>query len=531
MGNFASGRRGHDRLGEEMESHLASLTAENLRAGMTQEEAHRQARLKLGAVEAVREEYHAEEGLPFLEVLLLDARYALRMLRKSPGFTAVAFITLMLGIGANVVVFGVLNAVVLQPLEVQDAQSLYQVRHQQWMNFRLITTSYPAFEDFQRRNTTFSGMTAINAYARAGMSWRHSAINVSGVWVSGNYFDLLGVQPEVGHFFHGADEHGAGSAPYVVLSDALWHSAFHGDSGVVGTIVEFNQHPYTVVGVAPAAFHGTERFTWPDYWMPITNVTNEGSDDLRNRAEVSVTVIGRLKPGVTPQQATDNLDAISAELAKEYPQTDDGQPLRLVHPGLFGDEGEVIRGFLWSVTALALLVLTAACANLATLFAARAADRGQELALRVALGSSRRRLVQQLLTEAVMVSLLGGAAAMVGAYVLLGVLDRWESPYGHLPVGVDPRVYVAGLVLTLGSGLLFGIAPAKQVWQSSPLESLKSGGGGFPALARSRLAGLTVGRADCNLHPAGHGVPGGGARHDALNADAAGLSAARGDAG
>ena len=303
-------------------------------------------------------------------------------------------------------------------------------------------------------------MIGINAYAHAGLMWRKAVTSVSGDWVTGNYFDLLGVQPEAGRFFHEADEHGPDSAQYVVLSDALWRSAFHADRDVVGATVELNQHPFTVVGVAPAQFHGTERFVWPDYWIPMTNQQQAGSDDyLHSRSEISVTVIGRIKPGVTAQQATENLNAIASQLAKEYPETDGDQLLRLIHPGLFGDEGDVIRGFLWSVTALALLVLAAACANLATLFAARAADRSQELALRVALGSSRRRLVRQLLTEAVMVSLMGGAAAVVGAYLLLGALNRWHSPYGPLPITVDPRVFLAGLALTLVSALLFGMAP------------------------------------------------------------------------
>ncbi len=272
-----------------------------------------------------------------MENLLLDVRYALRVLRKSPAFTVVALLTLMLGIGANVVVFGVLNAVLLHPLDVSDPQSLYQIRHKQWMIGRLLTTSYPAFEDFRRRNTTFSGMAGIYGYSHAGLSWRNAVMQVHGDEVTGNYFDLLGVQPEVGRFFHAADEHGPDSAPYVVLSDALWRSAFHADPGVVGTTVELNKHPFTVVGVAPAQFHGTERFVWPDYWMPMVNEEQvEGSDYLHSRTSITVTVIGRLKPGVTPRQATENLNAIAAELAKEYPETDDGQPLRLIHPGLSG---------------------------------------------------------------------------------------------------------------------------------------------------------------------------------------------------
>jgi predicted permease len=494
--NFTIRRRSDSRLREELESHITIQTEENIRAGMTTEEARRHARLKFGPLEAIREHYHAEAGLPFLETLLLDIRYALRGLRKSPAFTAVAVLTLMLGIGANVVVFGVLNAVLLRPLDVSDPGSLYQLRHQKWMSFRLLTTSFPAFEDFERRNTTFSGLAGVNAYAQAELSWRGKVVReIAGDWVTGNYFDLLGVQPELGRFFHAADEHGPDSAPYVVLSDALWRSTFLADPGVVGTTVELDQHLFTVVGVAPARFHGTERFVWPDYWLPMANEgqAETGPDYLHSRSLITVTVIGRIKPGVTPRQATENLNAISAELAKEYPQTDDGQPLRLIHPGLFGDEGDVIRRFLWTVTVLALLVLAAACANLASLSAARTADRGHELALRVALGSTRGRLMRQLLTEAVMLSLLGGAAGLSTAYLLLGVLNRWHSPYGHLPVTVDARVYLAGLAFTLGSAFLFGMVPARQAWHSSPMQAIKSGPMESLPLRRFALRDLLLG--------------------------------------
>jgi predicted permease len=337
-------------------------------------------------------------------------------------------------------------------------------------------------------------MTGIYGYSYATLSWRNAVMNVHGDEVSGNYFDLLGVQPEIGRFFHASDERGPDSAPYVVLSENLWRSAFQADRSVIGTVVELNQHPFTVVGIAPARFHGTERFVWLDYWIPMVNQGQvEGRDYLHSRTSVTVTVIGRLKSGVTPLQATENLNAISAELAKEYPQTDDGQPLRLIHPGLFGDEGDVIRGFLYSVTVLALLVLTAACANLASLFAARAADRSRELAFRVALGSSRGRLARQLLTEAAIVALIGGAAGLVTANLLLGVLNRWQSPYGHLAVTADVRVYLAGLLLTLGSALLSGMVPARQAWRSSPLQMLKSGPGDATHLRGFALRDLLLG--------------------------------------
>src|SRR5258708_349115 len=379
---------------------------------------------------------------------------------------------MMVGIGANVVAFGVVNAVVMTALDVSDSENPYQIRHKAWMSGRLLTTSYPAFEDFRQRNPTFTGMAAFYGYSNAALSSsRNTAIKVSGYEVTDNYFDLLGVQPELGRFFHPAEEHGPNSVPCVVLSNDLWRSAFHADRAVVGTTVELNKHPFTVVGVATAQFHGTEKFRWPDYWIPTVNEEQvEGWDYLHSRTSY-VTVIGRLKTGVTPQQATENLNAIAADLAKEYPRTDTGVSLRLIHPGLFGDDGDVIRGFVYGVTVVALLVLAAACANLASLFAARPADRSRELALRVALGSSRWRLARQLLTEAVMVSLMGGAAGLVSADLVLGALNRWVPPLGHLAISADARVYLAGLTLTLASALLFGMLPARQAWHSSPLHA------------------------------------------------------------
>ncbi len=412
--------------------------------------------------------------------LLLDIRYALRVLWKSPAFTLVATLTLIVGIGANVLVFGVVNAVLLRPLDVSEPQNLYEVRLKPWTAWKLLTTSYPAFEDYQQRNTTFSGLAGYDGYSGGRLRWGDTVKNVSGYSATGNYFDVLGVQPAVGRFFHETDVHGPNSAPYMVLSDGLWRSAFNADPGVVGTTVRLGKDPFTVLGVAPPRFHGTERFVWPDYWIPVVNHFN--AEYLRDRTGHPLTVLGRLKPGVTPEQAAANLSAIAAQLAKEYPKTDTGVPLRLIRPGLYADEGDLIRGFLFSVTALALLVLLAACANLASLFAARAADRSRELALRVALGASRWRLVRQLFTEAMVLSVLGGAAGMVVAGLLLGALGRWGLPgygmhsaYSNLAVAVDGRVCLIALTLTLVSGLLFGMIPARQVWRSSPLQAMKSG--------------------------------------------------------
>jgi predicted permease len=425
--------------------------------------------------------------------VIADLRFALRMLWKSPAFTLVALLTLMLGIGANVVVFGVVNAVLLHPLDVSDPQNLYQLRFKPWTSFKLLTTSYPAFEDFRRRNTTFSELAGFYGYSTARLRWGNWVKNVSGYAVTGNYFELLGVQPEVGRLIQRTDEHGPNSAPYVVLSDSLWRSAFNADPGVIGTTVQLNKDSFTVVGVAPARFHGTDKFDWPDYFIPIVNYFD--ARYLEDRTGRPLVVLGRLKPGVTPEQATENLSAIAAQLAKEYPKTDTGMPLRLVRPGLYGDNGDVVRGSLYGVAALALLVLVAACANLASLFAARAADRSRELALRVALGAGRWRLVRQLLTEAMLLSMLGGAAGLLIAGVLLGVLNRGSlhTPYSHVAVSVDAWVYLTSLILTLLSGLLFGMIPARNVWQSNPLQAMKSGPVDSTPLRRLALRDLLLG--------------------------------------
>jgi len=429
--------------------------------------------------------------------LLLDIRYSLRVLWKSPAFTLVAVITLMLGIGANVLVFGIVNAVLLHPLHVSDPQNLYQLRLGEWTSGKLLTTSYPAFQDYRQRNTTFSEIAGFDGYSGGRLSWGDSAKSVYGYSVTGNYFEALGVQPELGRLIQPSDEHGPNSAPYIVLSDSLWRSAFNADPGVIGTSVRLNKDSFTVIGVTPARFHGTEQFDWPDYFIPVVNRFD--AEYLADRTGRPLTVLARLKPGVTLQQAAENLSAIATELAKEYPKTDTGAPLRLVRPGLQGDAGDVIRGFLYSVAGLALLVLVAACANLASLFAARAADRSRELAMRVALGASRWRLVRQLMTEAVLLSIFGGAAGLVIAGLLLGVLIRCSDraiatqSHGHLAVSADARVYLAVLILTVLSALLFGMIPARHVSQSNPLQAMKSGQVDSTPLRRFALRDLLLG--------------------------------------
>ncbi len=316
--------------------------------------------------------------------------------------------------------------------------------------------------------------------------------------VSSNYFDMLGVQPQVGRFFHASDEHGPNSAPYIVLSDKLWHTRFNADPRVVGTTVDLNKHPFTILGVAPKEFHGTEIFFWPEFWMPMVNEAQvEGYSFLTKRGNHGLFVIGSLKPEVTPRQAADNLSVVARQMTREHPTEDDGFTVRLVKPGLLGDTlGGPAKPFLAAIMGLALLVLLAACVNLAGIFAARAADRSRELAIRLSIGSTRWRILRQLLTEAVLVSLAGGALGTLIATAMLGVLSRWQpiSEYPiHVTVVADGRTYLIAVLLSIAAGILPGLLPARQVWRTDATDAMKSGTTSARILRRLTLRDLLLG--------------------------------------
>ncbi len=478
--NFATRRTQDERLKEEIEEHIALQTGENIRAGLSPVEARRQAMLKFGGVEAIRQDYRAERGLPLIEDLLQDLRFGLRVLRKSPGFTAVAVATLALGIGANAVVFGVLNALVLRPLNVPQAQSLYGIERG---SDNAVNQSYPDYVDLRDRNRSFEDLAAYNVTS-VGLD---TGSNPSAAWileVTGNYFDALGIHPYLGRFFHGADEHGSNSAPYIVLTYAYWHAHFQDDRSVVGRVVQLNKHPFTILGVAPPEFRGTLVFVFPDFWVPIVNQEQlEGENVLNARGNRGILmVLGHLKAGVTPAQAEADLNSIGSYLEKTYPKDDGQMTFTLARPGLAGDWlGRPLRAFLAGLMLLSGLILLATCANLGSLFAARAADRSREIAMRIALGSSTMRILRQLFTEALLISLIGGAVGLWGSVVLMGQLSVWEplptAPL-HLPVSPDANVYGVALLLSLVSGFLCGAVPVRQVLRADPYKVIKSGSTG-----------------------------------------------------
>ncbi len=461
---------------EELRSHIEHRADDLARSGVDRVEAERRARIEFGGRVRFQEECREALGGNFIETFLQDVRVSVRVLRKSPGFTIIAVLTLALAIGANAVVFGVLNALILRPLHVPQPQSLYSIergRHPSPMQ------SYLDYLDLRDRSRSFDDMAAWSMTG-AGLDTGGNASRVWAAMVSGNYFDALGIQPYLGRFFHGSDEHGTNSAPYVVLTYAYWHSHFQDDRGVVGRTVQLNKYPFTIVGVAPPDFHGTLMFVFPDFYTPLVNQEQvAGWTGLKDRGNHWLfAVLGHLKARVTPAQAIADLNSIGAYLEKTYPKDDGDMTFTLARPGLFGDYlGRPIRAFLTGLMLLAGLILLAACANLGSLFASRAADRTREVALRLALGSSRNRILRGLFTEALLISIVGGAAGLWGSVALLRALSLWQ-PLPKVPIRVpvspDANVYAIALVLALVSGILFGMVPVRQVLRANPYEIVKS---------------------------------------------------------
>lgn len=465
-------------LSEEMQSHLEEREEQLLREGLSPQEASRQACIAFGNLALVEERSREIWSLPTLESIWSDVRFALRQLRRSPGFTVAAVLTLALAIGANAVVFSILNAFLLRPLDVRQPDRLYELQHgAETSSYQ----SYPDYLDLRDRNRSFESLIAYGV-DEVGLE---AGGDPSEAWVvetTGNYFDALGLRPYLGEFFHASDEHGPNSAPYIVLSYDFWHTHFQDDRSVVGRVVQLNKHPFTILGVGPSDFNGTLIFFNPAMFVPIVEHPSLGQNDLNKRSDRWMfETLGYLKAGVTPTQATADLNTIGAYLEKTYPKDESKMTFKLSRPGLYGDYlGRPVKAFMAGLMLLTALILLAACANLGSLFSARAADRSREVALRLALGATRKRILRGLLTEATVISLAGGAIGLLGSVALLRALSAWR-PFSswpiHLAVNPDARVYIVALLLALVSGLIFGAVPVRQVLHTDPYELVKAGTG------------------------------------------------------
>jgi macrolide transport system ATP-binding/permease protein len=478
-------RRGklYNDLNEEIRLHIEERVEQFMGQGMNREEAEREARRAFGNRTVLEEQSREVWQWATVESMWGDVRFALRQLRRSPGFAIAGVLTLALAIGANSVVFGILNALFLRPLNVPHPQSLYTLERG---GYKEQATSYPDYLDLRDRNRSFDGLIAY-ILLPVGLDSGKDPSQAWGYEVTGNYFDALGIHPFLGRFFHDADEHGPNSAPYLVLSYACWHGRFQDDRTVVGRVVLVNKHPFTILGVAPPRFSGTLLFFFPDFWAPMVQQEQiQGLKVLGARGDRDIfMVLGHVKPGVTPEQAIVDLNSVGSYLEKTYPKTDAYMTYTLARPSLVGDMlGPAVKEFLTGMMLLAGLILLAACANLGSLFAARAADRSREVALRLALGATRKRILRGVFTEALLISLVGGALGLFGSIAVLRQLSDWypipQYPM-HVPVYADTKVYLSALLLALVSGFLFGAVPVRQILCTNPYQVVKAGAAGILA--------------------------------------------------
>ncbi|HMJ61987.1 MAG TPA: ABC transporter permease, partial [Bryobacteraceae bacterium] len=394
-------------LKRELAHHLHELTAEYERQGYSREEAMWMAKREFGGSEQVKEKCRDERRWTWMSGIRKDVAFAFRQMRRTPGFAVTAVLILTLGIAANVIVFGVLEAMILRPLNVPHAERVMTLEP---TNRGFPVFAYPEVRDVRDGNTVFSAVAA-DSMQNFGLEANGVTRSVWGYYVSGQYFEVVAIKPLLGRLLGRADDDHPGASQAAVLSWPAWKSYFGADPNIVGKTVRINKHPYTIVGVTPEGFYGTEEFAQPEIFVPMANEASlEGVNWLEQRQIKNIWSIVRIKDGLTRPQVQAELNTIAARVRREYPAEEETLGFKLARPGLVGDFfGGPARAFLAGVMVLAGIVLLAACANLGSLFAARTADRAREIAIRMAIGSSRWRILRQVLVEAFVISILGGA--------------------------------------------------------------------------------------------------------------------------
>lgn len=464
----------------ELQNYLEIETAENIARGMTPEEARYAARRKLGNPTLIREEIYRMNSVTFLESLIQDVRCGVRMLRKNAGFSLIAILTLALGIGANTAIFSVVYGVLLEPLPYHDPARLILL-NETTPRVGMVSVSDPNFLDWRSQSHTFSQMAAVHEvdFNLSGISQPES---IGGEAVSPNFLSLLGVRPFLGRDFDASEEK-SGTAPVVMLGYSLWQSHFGSDASVVGRTVLFDGRSFTIIGVLPPNFRWIERL---QFLEPIGTwlATNPEAAERADRGDM--VVVGRLAPATSLAAARSEMEGIAARLAKQYPGANDqfAVLLRPIREAFVGD----MRIAILSLFGAVICVLLIACANVANLLLVRGAGRTREVALRIAFGATRRRIVRQMLTESLVLAVVGGALGIALAVAGTRAITQMLSPDMLMgaTVALNPAVLLFAAILIFFAALIFGLAPAVRSAKSDIHLQLKEGSAGAGTAASHR---------------------------------------------
>lgn len=463
------GSRREDEFSAELESHLQMHIDDNLRSGMTHDEARRNALIKLGGMEQVRQAYREREGLPWMETLWQDIRFGSRMLRKHPGLTTISILTLALGIGATTAIFSAVKAVLMAPLPYKDPGRIVAVWTASPASGGQPMPSSPGDFAVWKRSGVFADL-APSFDDEMTLTGQGAPQFLLGYAVSANYLRILGVQPQLGRLYSGQEDK-PGGPNVALLSDHLWRTTFHSNPNIAGTTIVMDGKPYTVLGVMPSGFNYPPSI---EVWMPSAMAPSA----FDNFKDTYVRILGRLKPGVTLEQAQQALNKIEAQLAASHPDTDSGNHVVLM-PLRNELSGDIRKPLLILMGAVG-LVLLIACANAAGLALARDAERQREIAVRLALGATRLRLLRQFITESLLLAVIGGSAgillAIAGARFLLTLFPN-DVANLNIPkitsIPIDRGVFLFAIAVTLLTALLSGIAPVLKAMQTEADTAIK----------------------------------------------------------